>query len=189
VVDVWGLAVPAGEGSPASWWSGAGGPGSFKVLQPEDTGAVMILRPYTATFLLFIEAHLRRTVAHRFSAGGGHHRGMDPLPFQHPALRQGLAGPPAAADRRCGGLGQKTLECGILCSELIRRGRGKRDPGGHHQKHAVSSRRVLDPLLHSRWCGWIRWHFSASASTFPQQNPYSLRRQGIVSVDTLKKRP
>jgi len=43
------------------------------------------------------------------------------------------------------------------------------------------------PLLHQRMCGWIRWQFSASASTFPtNQNPFHSTTKAIVSLTRSK---
>jgi len=55
-------------------------------------------------------------------------------------------------------------------SELIRRGRGKADPGGHHQKSMLVQfqKEFLDPLLHPAGAAGFG-AFSASASTFHQR--------------------
>jgi len=100
--------------------------GSFKVLQPEDTALVSDPSPLYRDSLLFLEAHLRRTVPTDASLAVGHLAAMDALPYQLQPSAKALAMPRQRlliADAV--GLG-KTLECGILCSELIRRGRGKR---------------------------------------------------------------
>ena len=100
--------------------------GSFKVLQPEDTALVSDPSPRYCDSLLFIEAHLRRSVPTDASLVVGHRAAMDALPYQLLPAAKALAMPRQRlliADAV--GLG-KTLECGILCSELIRRSRGRR---------------------------------------------------------------
>ena len=100
--------------------------GSFKVLQPQDTELVADHSPQYRDSLLFLEAHLRRTVPTDASLVVGHQAAMDVMDFQLQPAAKALAMPRQRlliADAV--GLG-KTLECGILCSELIRRGRGKR---------------------------------------------------------------
>jgi len=77
--------------------------GSFKVLQPEDTALVSDPSPRYRDSLLFIEAHLRRSVP-TDSALVGHRAAMDALPLPARANSQGPGdAAPAAADRRCGG--------------------------------------------------------------------------------------
>lgn len=100
--------------------------GSFKVLQPENTELVQDHSPHYRDNLLFIKTHLRRSVPTDDSLVVGPRAAMDPLPYQQIPAAKALAMPRQRlliADAV--GLG-KTLECGILCSELIRRGRGKR---------------------------------------------------------------
>jgi hypothetical protein len=100
--------------------------GGFKVLQPEDTDLVCDPSPQYRDSLLFIEAHLRRSVPTDAALVVGHRAAMDALPYQLLPAAKALAMPRQRlliADAV--GLG-KTLECGILCSELIRRGRGRR---------------------------------------------------------------
>ncbi len=75
---------------------------------------------------VFIEAHLHRAVPTDNSLVVGPLAAMDPLPYQQIPAAKALAMPRQrllVADAVDLG---KTLECGILCSELIRRGRGKR---------------------------------------------------------------
>ena len=56
--------------------------GSFKVLQPEDTDLVCDPSPRYRDSLLFIEAHLRRSVPTDASLVVGHRAAMDALPYQ-----------------------------------------------------------------------------------------------------------
>jgi hypothetical protein len=100
--------------------------GSFKVLQPEDTALVSDPSPRYRDSLLLIEAHLRRSVPTDNALVVGQRAAMDALPYQLEPAAKALAMPRQRlliADAV--GLG-KTLECGILCSEMIRRGRGVR---------------------------------------------------------------
>ena len=94
--------------------------GSFKVLQPEETALVADPSPQYRDSLLFIEAHLRRTVPTDAALAVGHLAAMDPLPYQLDPAAKALSMPRARlliADAV--GLG-KTLECGILCTENLR---------------------------------------------------------------------
>ena len=92
--------------------------GSFKVLQPEATELVCDPSPQYRDSLLFIEAHLRRTIPTDASLAVGDRAAMDALPYQLQPAAKALAMPRQRlliADAV--GLG-KTLECGILCSNV-----------------------------------------------------------------------
>ncbi|GDX78180.1 hypothetical protein LBMAG41_32600 [Cyanobium sp.] len=56
--------------------------GGFKVLQPEDTDLVCDPSPQYRDSLLFIEAHLRRSVPTDAALVVGHRAAMDALPYQ-----------------------------------------------------------------------------------------------------------
>ena len=161
--------------------------GSFKVLQPEETALVADPSPQYRDSLLFLEAHLRRTVPTDAALAVGHMAAMDALPYQLQPAAKALAMPRARlliADAV--GLG-KTLECGILCSEMIRRGRGKRIL-------VVTSKSMLVQFQKEFWTRFsiplvrldsvgiqrIRQHIPTN------QNPFHYYDKAIVSVDTLK---
>ena len=161
--------------------------GSFKVLQPEDTELVQDHSPHYRDSLLFIEAHLRRTVPTDNSLVVGPLAAMDPLPYQLIPAAKALAMPRQRlliADAV--GLG-KTLECGILCSELIRRGRGKR-------VLVVTTKSMLVQFQKEFWTRFsiplVRLD-SVGIQRIRQQiptnqNPFHHYDKAIVSVDTLK---
>ena len=67
--------------------------GSFKVLQPEDTDLVCDPSPRYRDSLLFIEAHLRRSVPTDASLVVGHRAAMDALPYQLLPAAKALAMP------------------------------------------------------------------------------------------------
>ena len=56
--------------------------GRFKVLQPEETALVADPSPQYRDSLLFLEAHLRRTVPTDAALAVGHLAAMVPLPYQ-----------------------------------------------------------------------------------------------------------
>ena len=99
----------------------------IKILKPEEAALVTDQTPGFGLTKLYLEALIRTaplTDDHKICVA--HHAAMDPLPYQFNPALQALAQP------RCRiliadavGIG-KTLEAGILVSELIARGRGKR---------------------------------------------------------------
>lgn len=83
--------------------------------------------------LLFIESHLRQTVPDDERLYQGQQAAMDVMSYQLLPARKALQMPRQRiliADAV--GLG-KTLECGILVTELMRRGRGRRILVGNDQ--------------------------------------------------------
>ncbi|MEA5416001.1 DEAD/DEAH box helicase [Synechococcus sp. BA-132 BA5] len=161
--------------------------GSFKVLQPEDTDLVADPSPQYRDSLLFLEAHLRRSVPTDGALVVGHRAAMDALPYQLEPAAKALAMPRQRlliADAV--GLG-KTLECGILCSELIRRGRGKR-------LLAVTTKSMLVQFQKEFWTRFsiplVRLDSVGIQRIREQiptnQNPFHYYDKAIVSVDTLK---
>lgn len=161
--------------------------GSFKVLQPEDTALVSDPSPLYRDSLLFLEAHLRRSIPTDSSLVVGHRAAMDALPYQLEPAAKALAMPRQRlliADAV--GLG-KTLECGILCSELIRRGRGKR-------LLVVTTKSMLVQFQKEFWTRFsiplVRLDSVGIQRIREQiptnQNPFHYYDKAIVSVDTLK---
>ncbi len=161
--------------------------GSFKVLQPEKTELVQDNSPQYRDSLLFIESHLRRTVPTDSSLAVGDRAAMDALPYQLIPAAKALAMPRQRlliADAV--GLG-KTLECGILCSELIRRARGKRIL-------VVTTKSMLVQFQKEFWARFsiplVRLD-SVGIQRIRQQiptnqNPFHHFDKAIVSIDTLK---
>lgn len=161
--------------------------GSFKVLQPEETELVSDPSPRYRDSLLFLEAHLRRSVPTDNALVVGQRAAMDALPYQLEPAAKALAMPRQRlliADAV--GLG-KTLECGILCSELIRRGRGKR-------LLVVTSKSMLVQFQKEFWTRFsiplVRLDSVGIQRIREQiptnQNPFHSYDKAIVSVDTLK---
>jgi len=159
----------------------------LKVLQPEDTELVGDSSDNYRDSLLFIEAHLRRTVPTGPELVIGHRAAMDVMDYQLEPTAKALAMPRQRlliADAV--GLG-KTLECGILCSELIRRGRCRRllvvttkSMLGQFQKEFWS--RFTIPLVRLDSLGIQRIREQLPTG----QNPFHHFDKAIVSVDTLK---
>lgn len=113
----------------------------------------------------------------------------DPLPYQQEAVRRALD--PANLRPRilladAVGLG-KTLEIGMILSELVRRGRGERIL-------IVTPRHVLEQMQHEMWTRFalpfVRLD-SLGIQRVRQQlpatrNPFSFFKRVIISIDTLK---
>ena len=99
---------------------------SLRVLDPAETRLEQDLSPGFEKSRLFIETQLRQITPADEKIHLGHHAAMDLVPYQLDPALQALKQPRQRiliADAV--GLG-KTLEAGILVTELMRRGRGKR---------------------------------------------------------------
>ena len=113
----------------------------------------------------------------------------DVLAYQESAVRQALdpANPrPRILLADAVGLG-KTIEIGMILSELVRRGRGDRIL-------IVTPRHVLEQMQHEMWCRFalpfVRLD-SAGIQRVRQKlpatrNPFTYYRRVIISIDTLK---
>ena len=159
----------------------------IQLLDPADTELVPDTSPRFTESLLFMESQLRQAVPSDERIRTGHLAAMDAVPYQLAPARQALRQPRQRiliADAV--GLG-KTLEAGILVSELIARGRGRRI-----LVLAVSSmltqfqkefwNRFTIPLtrLDSEGIKRVRSRIPAN------HNPFYYYDKAIVSIDTLK---
>jgi len=161
---------------------------SVKLLEPKETELVSDTSPRYMSSLLYLEARLRQTVPTDSAIALGHRGAMDALPFQleptHRVLQQ-LRPRFLIADAV--GLG-KTLEAGILVSELMRRGKGRRilvvttkSMMQQFQKEFWSRFSIPLTRLDSAGIQRIRRHLPSN------HNPFHYHDKTIISVDTLKR--
>ena len=158
-----------------------------KALDPAETKLVPDESPRFADGLLYLESHLRQAVPGDDAIHLGHTAAMDLVPYQLEPARQALARPRQRiliADAV--GLG-KTLEAGILVSELIARGRGRRilvlavkSMLTQFQKEFWN--RFTIPLTRLDSIGIQRVRSRIPAN----HNPFYYYDKAIISIDTLK---
>jgi len=159
-----------------------------KVLDPRDTELVADESPAYIGSRLYLEAKLRQTAPTGTELALGHRGAMDALPFQlvptHKVLEQVR---PRFLIADSVGLG-KTLEAGILMSELMRRGKGRRilvvttkSMMQQFQKELWSRFSIPLTRLDSAGIQRIRRDLPAN------HNPFLYHDKTIISVDTLKK--
>ena len=152
---------------------------AITVLDPAETRLVPDPSPGFADSRLYIESQLRQAVPNDERIHVAHGAAMDPAPYQCEPARQALRQPRQRiliADAV--GLG-KTLEAGILASELMARGPGAPHPGVGRQQHAHAvPEGVLEPFHHFPHPARLDRH-PAGAQPHPDQ-PQSvpLLRQG-----------
>ena len=159
----------------------------IQVLDPADTELVPDKSPGFADSRLYLESQLRQAVPNDESIHVGHGAAMDPAPYQFEPARQALRQPRQRiliADAV--GLG-KTLEAGILVSELIARGRGRRilvlavkSMLTQFQKEFWN--RFTIPLTRLDSIGIQRVRSRIPTS----HNPFHYYDKAIISIDTLK---
>ncbi|NTW36203.1 MAG: DEAD/DEAH box helicase [Syntrophobacteraceae bacterium] len=158
-----------------------------EVLDPAKTKLVQDMSSSYQASLLYMESLLRQTPPTDENLYIGHRAAMDSVPYQLDPAIHALKQPRQRiliADAV--GLG-KTLEAGILLSELIRRGRGKRilvlavkSMLTQFQKEMWS--RFTIPLTRLDSIGIQRIR-----SRIPtNQNPFYYYDKAIISIDTLK---
>ena len=159
----------------------------IEILDPANTTLVHDdSRTYNAT-LLYLESQRRRMVPNDESIHLGHRGVMNLVPYQLDPAIQALRQPRARiliADAV--GLG-KTLEAGVLATELIQRGRGKRilvvtqkSMLTQFQKEWWS--RFSIPLVRLDSVGLARVRNRIPAN----HNPFNHFDRSIISIDTLK---
>ena len=160
---------------------------AIDVLDPAKTELVADTSPtYNAT-LLYLESQRRRSVANDDRIHLGHRGVMNLVPYQLDPALQALRQPRARiliADAV--GLG-KTLEAGVLATELIQRGRGKRI--------LVVTQKAMLTQFQKEW--WSRFSIplvrldsvglARVRNRIPaNHNPFNHFDRSIISIDTLK---
>ncbi|MEY2985373.1 MAG: hypothetical protein RLZZ568_1990 [Cyanobacteriota bacterium] len=159
----------------------------LRVLWPEETDLVTDQSSGYVHSLLFLEAQLRQTTLDPDCLYVGHRGAMDTLPYQLLPAVQALSNPRQRiliADNV--GLG-KTLECGILVSELIRRGRGRRIL-------TITTKSMMEQFQQEFWHRFtipLRRLDSQEIRKIRAQlpgnhNPFNYYDRSIISIDTLK---
>ena len=160
---------------------------AIEILDPAETKLVKDKSSSYQASLLYMESLLRKTPPTDENLYVGHNAAMDSVPYQLDPAVQALKQPRQRiliADAV--GLG-KTLEAGILLSELIRRGKGKRilvlavkSMLTQFQKEMWS--RFTIPLTRLDSVGIQRIR-----SRIPtNHNPFYYYDKSIISIDTLK---
>ncbi len=160
---------------------------TIEVLDPAKTQLVPDASPtYNAT-ILYLESLRRRSVANDEKIHLGHRGVMNLVPYQLDPALQALKQPRSRiliADAV--GLG-KTLEAGILATELIQRGRGKRI--------LVVTQKAMLTQFQKEW--WSRFSIplvrldsvglARVRNRIPaNHNPFNHFDRSIISIDTLK---
>ena len=160
---------------------------NIEALDPVDTKLITDTSSAYRKSILYMESLLRQTPPTDENLYIGYQAAMDPVPYQLDPAIQSLQQPRQRiliADAV--GLG-KTLACGILVSELIRRGRGKRilvlavkSMLTQFQKEMWN--RFTIPLVRLDSIGIQRVR-----SRIPtNHNPFYYYDKAIISIDTLK---
>jgi hypothetical protein len=160
---------------------------SVKVLDPAETELVADPSPNYRNTLLHLEAQFRQTPPTDCSICIGHRAAVDVVPYQLDPALQALHQPRQRILIADGvGLG-KTIECGILLSELIRRGKARRilvlavkSMLTQFQKELWT--RFTIPLVRLDSTGLQRVRHRIPTS----HNPFYHFDRAIISIDTLK---
>ena len=159
----------------------------IEILDPAQTALIPDTSDKYSAALLYLESQRRRSVPNDESIHLGHRSVMNLVPYQLDPALQALRQPRSRiliADAV--GLG-KTLEAGILATELIQRGRGKRilvvtqkSMLTQFQKEWWS--RFTIPLVRLDSVGLARVRNRIPAN----HNPFNYFDRSIISMDTLK---
>ncbi|MGO2135995.1 MAG: helicase-related protein [Marinobacter sp.] len=161
--------------------------GAIRVLNPAATRFEQDMSPGFEKSRLFIETQLRQITPADDRIHLGHHAAMDPVPYQlDPALQALKQNRQRILIADAVGLG-KTLEAGILMTELMRRGRGKRilvltlkSMMTQFQKEMWN--RFTIPLTRLDSAGLQRVRNNIPGN----HNPFYYYDKSIISIDTLK---
>lgn len=160
----------------------------MRVLKPEETELVMDTSPGYRRSRLYLESLLRQSPPTDAALYRGHRGAMNAADYQLVPAGKALAQTrPRLLIADAVGLG-KTIEVGILLSELIRRGRGRRIL-------VVALKSILEQFQEELWArftiplvrldsvGLERVQRKIPAN----QNPFYFFDRVIISIDTLKK--
>lgn len=161
--------------------------GEITVLDPAKTELVPDTSSHFNSTFLYLEAQLRRSTPNDDKIHLGHRGVMDVVPYQLDPALQALKQPRQRiliADAT--GLG-KTLEAGILTTELIQRGRGQRIL-------VVALKSMLTQFQKEFWCRFsiplVRLDsigLQRVRNNIPSNhNPFNYYDRTIISIDTLK---
>ena len=161
---------------------------TLEIIDPAETELRQDTSPSFRQSRLYMESLLRKRAPTDEKLHAGHRAAIDPVPYQWKPALQALEQPRQRiliADAT--GLG-KTMEAGILMSELIERGRGKRilvvalkSMMTQLQKEWWSRFTIPLVRLDSRGIQRIRQRMPAG------QNPFYYYDKTIISIDTLKR--
>lgn len=162
---------------------------SVMPLNPEDATIKFDDSPGFRRSRLYLEAVLRKTPvpATESSLTVAHRQLLDDLEYQKKATHKALTAlRPRLLIADAVGLG-KTLEVGMILSELIRRGRGERIL-------VVTPRHILEQFQHELWTRFaiplVRLDSEGIARVRREipsnRNPFTYYKQVIISIDTLK---
>ncbi len=158
------------------------------VLDPRETDLVHDSSPRYRKTRLYLESLLRQSPPTTGELAIGHRGAMQPSRYQLVPAAKALAQPRARILIADGvGLG-KTIEVGILLSELIRRGRGKRIL-------VIALRSVLEQFQEELWARFTiplvrldsRGIQRVQQRIPANMNPFHFYDRAIISIDTLKK--
>lgn len=160
---------------------------AIQILDPVDTRLEQDLSPGFEKSRLFIEAQLRQITPADDRIHLGHKAAMDPVPYQlDPALQALRQNRQRILIADAVGLG-KTLEAGILITELMRRGRGKRilvltlkSMMTQFQKELWNRFTIPLTRLDSQGLQRVRNNIPGN------HNPFYYYDKSIISIDTLK---
>lgn len=161
--------------------------GEISIIDPRNTKAVGDTSPHYSESRLVLESHIRASTPENRLLHLGHRGAMDVLPYQLDPTLLALAQPRQRlliADSV--GLG-KTIECGILLAELIKRGRGRRIL-------VVTVKAMLTQFQKEIWSRFaipLTRLDSAGLQKVRRQipsnhNPFHYFEKSIISIDTLK---
>jgi len=160
---------------------------AIEILDPAQTELIPDPSPTYNAAVLYLESQRRRGLANDESIHLGHRGVMNLVPYQLDPALQALRQPRARILIADGtGLG-KTLEGGILATELIQRGRGKRI--------LVVTQKAMLTQFQKEW--WTRFSIplvrldsvglARVRNRIPaNHNPFNFYDRSIISIDTLK---
>lgn len=161
--------------------------GSIRILDPAETCFEQDVSPGFEKSRLFIETQLRQITPADGRIHLGHKAAMDLVPYQlDPALQALRQNRQRILIADAVGLG-KTLEAGILMTELINRGRGRRilvltlkSMMTQFQKEMWNRFTIPLTRLDSAGLQRVRNHIPGN------HNPFYYYDKSIISIDTLK---